>query len=251
MPLLGTRDMTPLRQAAPVIDKLDVEPLVLPGVDVLQATFEIDDTQLLEMLPRSVHPTIPPIATFLFWRCPDGPLGPFNLAQVRVNCRAGFRSRGYMLGSYCDSEAAGAVLRSHWGFDCRRGAVTLDRYFDAIIGTVEADGQEILRVSLMNPMILSGADVEMAGNFNLARIRTNGDERLKLVQVEPEYAIERPDRGTPRLDVFLGDAWSARELVPEFPVTALHFRAELRLPRVRYLVDPDLPLQDGTEYVGD
>jgi hypothetical protein len=250
VPLIGTRDMSLLRDAAPRVARLTTEALVFPRAEVLQALVEIDDARLLDMLPKAVHPTIPPLGSILVWHCPEGPLGPFTLAQVRVQCRAGFRSRGYLLGAYCDSESAAAVLRDEWGFDCRIGEVRLDRYFDARIGTVTAEGREILRVSLVNPVILSGSELETSANFNLARVSVNGEEQLRLMQVEPEYVLERPDRGTPRVDTFVAEAWSAEGFIPEYPVAAVHFGCELRLPPVRYLIDPDVPLQDGTQYVG-
>src|SRR3954453_21068520 len=149
MPLLGTRDFSSFGQAAPVADDLKGEPLILPDCSFLQAMFEIDDEHLLELLPKPVHPTIPPMASVLFWDCAGGPLGSFRLAQVRVMCRAGFRSRGYLLGAYCDSEDASAVLRRRWGFDCRSGRISLRSFFDATIGTVEAGGRDILSVSLV------------------------------------------------------------------------------------------------------
>jgi hypothetical protein len=249
MPLLGTRDMTPLRAAVPLVTDLHGEPLVVPSADVLIATFEIDDARLLDLLPKAVHPTIPPMATFVVWQCHDGPFGPFSLAQVRVSCRAGFRSRGYLLGCFCDSEKASAALAAQWGFNAQPGSITLDRYFDAAIATVDAGGEQVLRVSLVDPVILSSAELEISANFNLARVKGAEGENLRLVQVEPEYGIERPDRGKPRLDTFVASAWSAEGLEPNFPVSSVFFRGEVRLPRVRYLIDPDVPLQEGTETV--
>lgn len=252
MPLDGARSVKSLDVGkAPLVQQLFVEPITLPKVEVLVATFEVDRAGVLDLLPRAVHPTIPPTATFLFWHVASGPLGPFTLAQVRMSCRAGFRSRGYLLGSFCDSERAADVLRAHWGFDCRTGFPRLEPYHDTVTATVVAEGREILRLALVDPTILSSAALELSSNFNLARVQTNGhgSAELRLLQVEPEYTVEQPDRGRARLETFVPEAWGAKGLSPQFPVSAVHFTGEVRLSRVRYLVDPDLAIDLGTTKV--
>src|SRR3712207_7773953 len=58
-----------------------------------------------------------------------------------------FRSRGFLLASYCDAAPAAEALRSRWAFDCRPGQVRLRRLYDRVIGSVEAAGRPILQRS--------------------------------------------------------------------------------------------------------
>jgi hypothetical protein len=249
MPLFGVRDVTPLLADAPLMEGLDTAPETLPGVEVLQVMFEIPSTVMLDLLPKALGPTIPPTATFVFWRCREGPLGPFSLAQVRVGCRAGVRPRGFLLQAYCDAEPAAAALAARWGFACRPGTVHLRRYYDRIVGTVEADGRTILQVALVDPQIIVGVEVQYTANMNLARVRDGQGERVRLVQVDPEYALRRVDRGRPQVDAFLPEAWHAAGLTPVYPVSASAAVCDLTLPRIRYIVDPEVPALQGTEQV--
>jgi hypothetical protein len=249
MPLFGVRDVTPLLADAPLMEGLDTAPETLPGVEVLQVLFEISSAAMLDLLPRALSPTIPPTVTFVFWRCREGPFGPFSLAQVRVGCRAGVRPRGFPLRAYCDAEPAATALAARWGFACRPGAVRLRRFYDRIVGTVEANGRPLLQVSLLDPQIIVGVEVQYTANMNLARVRDGQGERVRLVQVDPEYTLRRVDRGRPQLDLFVPEAWRAEGVEPVYPVSASMTLADITLPRIRYIVDPDVPALQGTEKV--
>lgn len=249
MPLFGVRDVTPLLADAPLMEGLGTASETLPGVEVLQVLFETSSAAMLDLLPKALSPTIPPTVSFVFWRCREGPLGPFSLAQVRVGCRAGVRPRGFLLQAYCDAEPAAAALATRWGFACRPGAVRLRRFYDRIVGTVEADGRPVLRVSLLDPQIIVGVEVQYTANMNLARVRDGQGERVRLVQVDPEYTLRRVDRGRPQLDLFVPEAWRAEGVEPVYPVSASITLCDITLPRIRYIVDPDVPALQGTEKV--
>lgn len=249
MPLFGVRDVTPLLADAPLMAGLDTPPETLPGVEVLHVMFETSSAVMLDLLPRALSPTIPPTVTFVFWRCREGPLGPFSLAQVRVGCRAGVRPRGFLLRAYCDAEPAAAALAARWGFACRPGTVRLRRFYDRIVGVVEVDGRPILQVALIDPQIIVGVEVQYTANMNLARVRDGQGERVRLVQVDPEYTLRRVDRGRPQLDLFVPEAWRAEGLEPVYPVSASMTVCDITLPRIRYIVDPDVPALQGTERV--
>lgn len=249
MPLFGTRDVTPLLSGAPLMESLHTAPETLRGAEVMQVMVEIDDAAMQTLLPKALHPTIPPTVTFVFWRCAEGPLGPFTLAQVRAGCRAGVRPRGFLLASYCDTEAAAGALRARWGFDCRPGVVRLRKLYDRVTGSVVVADETILQVSLLDPLPISGGDVQYVANMNLARVRDESGSRPRLVQVDPEYVFHRADRGRPVLERFEPAAWSAEGVIPRTPVSASYCRCDLTLPQIRYISDPDRPAMAGTEKV--
>ena len=246
MPLSGTLDIGPRLGRAPRLASLRTAPETLPRVEILHLMYEIDDRAMQELLPQALHPSIPPTATFVFWRCREGPLGAFTLAQVRIGSRAGLRPRGFLVGSYCDSATAADALRGRWGFNCRPGDVRLRRYYDRATGTVAADGRSILDVTLIDPVPISGVEVFYQDNMNLALASADGPERPWLVQVDPEYTFYRTERGRPLVERFVQEAWSTEGLRPVHPVSASYAVCDLTLPRIRYIVDPDRPVFEGT-----
>jgi hypothetical protein len=230
------------------MESLGAEPVELPRAEVLQVMFEIDDAPMLDLLPRALHPTIPPTVTFVFWRCPDSPWGAFQMAQVRVGCRAGARPRGFPVSVWCDSEAASEALRAGWGFDCRPGGVRLKRNYDRITGTVVAQDATLLQVSLIDPQAISGGDVQYVANMNLANVRRDGNVQPRLVQVDPDYTFHRADRGRPAVERFEHTA-ATQGITPVYPVAATCTVCDITLPHIRYIVDPDRPAMGGTETV--
>jgi hypothetical protein len=250
MPLSGTRDLTPLLERAPRMPGLDAEPWALPGAEILQATFEIDDAAMTSLLPPALHPTIPPTVIVTLLHTPESPAGPFSLAHVRAGCRAGVRPRGFLLSAYCDSGPAAAALAAGWGFGCRTGEVRLRRYHDRITGSVTVDGDQILEASLLNPEPISGSDVQYVASMNLARLEAEGGAPV-LVQVDPEYTFHRAERGRPRLSIFVPEAWDAEGLRPVYPIVASFAKVDTGLPRIRYVLDPERPAVQGTRAVGE
>ncbi len=249
MPLSGTLDVTPRIERAPRMPSLAAEPWEIAEVDILQLMYEMDDANMTALLPRALHPTIPPVVTFTVARYPDSPAGAFTLAQVRIGCRAGTRPRGFLLRAYCDSPRACAALAERWGYDCRPADVTLRRYHDRIAATVRSDGAEVLRASLVDPEPISGGDIQYTANVNLARVREDGEERALLVQVDPEYRFHRAERGRPRIDFFERAAWAAGGVEPVYPVVASFATCDTGFPRIRYVLDPDVPALSGTRAV--
>jgi len=253
MPQVGLCSSDTLTVGRPVVSRSDLagHGLTLPGAELLQVATEIDDAAVLGMLPPALHPTIPPMATIVFWRCPTSDFGPFTLAQVRISCRAGFRSRGLLAAAYCDNLAAAEFLSTHWAFDCRHADVVLRRQYHRVEGTVTARGQIVLRVALLDPQVIAPGDVEYSSNLNPARLVADGLEQPRLVQAEPEYLVQRADRGLPEIDIFDLALTSAQGIEPTNGASALYSRGELRLPPVRFLVHPELSLTEGVEHIGD
>jgi acetoacetate decarboxylase len=246
MVLSGTRDIASLLERAPVLDNLDTEAWEIDGVELLHLRYEIDDRDRESLLPRALHPTIPPTAIFTAARYPDSPVGPFLLAQVRVGCRSAALPRGFLLRAYTDSPAAADALARRWGFACDIAAVKIARYHDRIVATVTKDGAEILRASLVDPEPISGGDVQYVANMNLAR-QKDGDPLL--VQVDPEYRFHRAERGRCELATFDRAAWSAEGVDPVYPIIASFTQCDTGFPAIRFVLDPNKTAIEGTRKI--
>ncbi len=253
MPLSGTLDVSPLLANAPRIDDLHIEPWQTPGCELLHLKFEIDDASIVDVLPRALHPSIPPTAIFTVARYPESPVGPFMLAQVRIGCRASALPRGYLTRAYTDTAAAAEALSSRWGYNCAVGEVWLSRYYDRIVGTVTDGGREVLRATLRDPEPISGGDIQYVANMHLARVPDDEGRgalvhRGALVQVDPSYVFHKAERGPPEVE-FDRVAWAAERVDPVWPIAASFAICDTGFPKLRYLLDPDQPAITGTRTV--
>jgi hypothetical protein len=246
MPISGSLNVTPLLEAAPQMRGFDAEPWETPGVEILHLKFEIDDRDMAAPLPRALHPTIPPTVIFTLSTYPESPVGPFALAQVRVGARASGLPRGFLARAYCDSAKACEALASNWGYDCHQADVRLKRFHDRIIGTVNNGGAEILRISLIDPEPISGGDIQYVANMNLAR---DADGKGALVQVDPNYAFHKAERGKPEIAVFDQSAWRAEGVNPVWPIAASWALCDTGFPKIRFVLDPDQPARAGTRRI--
>jgi len=246
MPFFGTRDGATLLDGAPVMRDLDTAPWEIERAEVLNLIFEINDEKMVDLLPKALHPTIPPIIYFSLHKLPDSPVGPFLLAQARIGCRAGVRPRGFLTAAYVDTKAAADALAGQWGFTVRVGDVALHRYHDRVQMTVSDGGRVILDAALLRPEPVSGGDVQYVANMNFARV----DDKPLLVQVDPEFTFHKAERGRPSVSQFVGEAWNAEGVQVAYPVSASFAVADTGFPAIRYVVNPDVPALAGSRKVG-
>ena len=243
--LIGTASVAELAERAPVLASFHPEPVVLEHVEVLQVIYEIAAAHRAAALPPALHPTDPPIVTWLFFRCPSSPWGAFSIAQTRIECRSGLRLRGFLISAVVDNVAAAGALRDPWGYATQSGRVTLRRHYDTIDGSVVVHDTAALDVSVVDPGPLAAADLQYVANMNLAHMAVG----LRLVQVEPKYEVHRAERGRPRLGVFDGAAWGDPRVRPVHPVSASCTVATVTIPRIRFVCRPDVLAFEGTELV--
>ena len=243
--LIGRADVDALAARAPVLQSFATEGVKLEGADVLQVTYEIAAGHRDELLPPGLHPTDPPLLTWLFWRCRSSPWGAFAMAQARLECRSGVRARALLLSAVVNSESAASALSSNWGFAARTGAVALRREGDAVRGSAVCATREILDVEVTGLEELGAHDVQYIANVNLAHTPLG----LRLVQVEPDYHVQRAERGRPRFTKFDAEAWGDARVLPVYPVAASLTSADIDLPRVRFVSRPDVLAFEGTEKV--
>jgi hypothetical protein len=241
MPLSG--ELLTYSEDLPALSMPASQPLVLEGVEVLQCIWETRMAQILPLLPPAVHPTLPPVVSFVAIRSNDGPLGAFVLAQSRVHCRAGVRGRAIPLLTGIDNPDAGAALSARWGFDCRAARCHFRSYHDCCEITVATERGLAFSVAMESPEPVSGHEIVYTANLHPTRTPAG----LRYVQVDPEYAIHCAARGRPRLVCFDARGCNMDGVELGIPVSACLTTVDLSLPRLRYALKPDVPAVDGTE----
>lgn len=243
--LYGTGSIDPISKRAPKVGSLDTEPLELPGIELLRVTFEIARHDVATFFPPALQATLPPLVTWSVYRCKEGPLGPFCLAETQLNCRSGARTRTYLLAGVIDSEGAGAALSERWGFDPRIGEIRLSQGFDRVDASVVVEGRTILDVSMRDPVPLGATAIHFAASMHPAHT-PNG---LRLLQVDASFRVQRSERGRASVDCFSAAEWNEPRVRPTNPVAATFSTADLTLEKLRFMGRPEVNAFEGTEPV--
>ena len=247
MPLFGKQDVQTAATRAPLMSGFDTDAWSLKNAEILHLAFEVVEGPAEWLVPPALHPSVPPYAALSVARFPESPVGPFMLAQVRLVVRAGVRPRAYLLGAYTDSEKAATELRTRWGFSINVATLTLQSRHDRVIGTVARGEQTILNMELENPEHISGSDVTYLDSLHLARAVEKGKETSLIVQIDPEYVFHNAQRGKPRLISLQSDAWGADgKLQCTNPMHATFCRCDTDLPKLRFAMDPEKPVTQGS-----
>ncbi len=248
MPLFGTLDLTSVSARLPRLKDLDTEAWTLPRAEILQLAWEAnDETQAL--LPRAMHPAIPPYVTVVVTCCPESPVGPFALAQLRLMGRAGAHPRGYVLGAVVTTAEAARALSERWGFPAALGTVTVKRYHDQVTVLVARAGAPTLEAALVNPEVISGGDIQYIHSVTLAHVPDNSRAEPQLVQVDPHYTFHKAERGRPKLIRLEAAAWNAPGLQPREPIAASLTTCDTDLPQIRFVMDPERPVVEATRKI--
>lgn len=243
--LVGTGDPETLARGAATLASFETEPEKLLGVETLQVAFEVLRAGADELVPPGLHPTRPPVVTWLVQRVPESPWGPFALAQCRIECRSGLRPRGFLRAGVIDNDAARTALAARWGYALALGSPHLARSYDEIRARVQIDGVSVLELALRDPMPLRNADAYYVANVHLAHTPRG----LRLVQVDPDFDVARAERGRPLVDRFDAEAWRCAGLQPSAPVAGSFSIADVTLPALRYVCRPEILAFLGTERV--
>ncbi len=96
-PRFGKLDLAAWAKSVPTINGYKTEPWILKGAKILTLNMEIDDDPADNLIPATMHPSIPEYAIFCVTTYPDTPVGAFSIAEVRVSGRTGVRPRGFVL----------------------------------------------------------------------------------------------------------------------------------------------------------
>jgi hypothetical protein len=249
MPLFGQLDTAEHLARSPRVKELftDAETFAVEDVDILAFTYEIDIRQGFGVTPKALHPSIPSYCQIVIRRHRDSPLGAFNVAELRLNARAGTHYLAYCIGAFTDNDNACRFFRERYGAPMQLAEVTLDERYYGVVGQVVFDGAIVLDAILERPHYISGNDVLYTPNLNLARV---GNE-TKLVHQEMEYVIGRAQRGETVLKAFDAAAFGDARVLLRQPLPATITRTKITYTGVRYLVDPERPAMVGTETIAD
>jgi hypothetical protein len=250
MPLAGSLDIRSLLDDAPVVT-LGAGEVRLDDVDILQVLYELRPSDIEGLVPPALNPTIPPVIAFLAYRAKGSPWGPFSLVQARVTARAGVRPRAFLVSACCDNPDASTALAAAWGYRIRPAEIRLRRFHDRVECAVVSGRRTILQAGLIDPVPVTGHDIQYAPGMHLARVHGGDGSAPRLVQVDTEYEFRRADRGRPELTLFDLPAWSDQELIPVEPVSASFTACDVTITPVRYVCNPDLPASEGTQKVGE
>ena len=242
---LGSADVETLARRAPRLDSFPTDALTLPGVELLQATFELTGQGVESCFPPGLHPTLPVLAVFAFWRAIDGPLGAFTLAQLRLSCRSGVRPRQLLVASFASGDRAREVLNANFAFGAKPAAVELARFYDRAEARVVLDGKTLLELHAAAPLPLATSDLQFFASVHPA-LTPKG---FRLLQIDSDYTITRAERGRPVLDAFDAAAFGVPRFRPGYPVAAIVALGDVTLPRIRFVVRADVLAFEGTEAV--
>ena len=237
--LYGRRSAADFDTSPPRVDLNIDDDLVLADVTLHYSLYELPSDVVVDLLPKSLHPTHPGVLAITFWRVPNSPVGPFVVATVGVACRAAIKPRHFVLASFTSTQAAAELLRSRFGCDPRVTAVEQRLYNDAAISSVAIDGDKVVEIStgLLRNISGSSAGLKISPQLNLARV---GDSH-QLVQTEVSYDFHRTQRGRGQLAItdrrVIGLPGHGRL----WPIASSVASVEVTLQPVRFALDIDEP----------
>ena len=113
------------------------------------------------------------------------------------------------------------------------------------------DGATILDCELVDPMPISGGDVQYIHSVTLAQTPLDGATTPRLLQVDPRYVFHKAERGRPEVRVLTADAWQAGPLRCQSPISATISTCDTDVPRIRFVMDPEIPVIRGTRKIRD
>jgi Acetoacetate decarboxylase (ADC) len=243
--LQGTADVDVVAANAPYVATPAAGPLSIPKAELLQVAWEVAAADRDALFPPALHPVNPPVVTFSFLRARECTHGAFTLAETRLLCRSGIRTRGYHVGAFVDNAEVATILSTGWGYRVAVADVTMSHRYDGASGRVAVDGVLALRAGHVSPRSLSPSDLQYTSTMHPARL----DRGLRLLQVERDYQFARAERGEPFVDAFEPAVWGEPRLWLSHPVSASSAVADVVFKPVRFVCRADVWAFDGTEPV--
>jgi len=154
-----------------------------------------------------------------------------------------------VLGAVASTDGAATALRERWGLPVVPGQVAFRRRHDRITATVILDGVTVLDCGLIDPEPISGGDVQYIHSVTLAHAPLDGRTDPRLIQVDSRYTIKKAERGRPHVGVLVASAWNAESVRPLNPIAATVTSSDTDLPRIRFVMDVEIPVVRGTRRI--
>jgi hypothetical protein len=249
MPLYGTLDLTTVAKTLPTLANLDTEAWTLPKAETMQLLIEVPRSSTDGLLPKAMHPALPSYVILAITRYSESPVGPFNLAVLRLGSRAGAHPRGFILGAVASTDVAARELRSRWGIPVEAGEVKFLRRHDRVMATVTKAGTTILDCALADPQPVAGTDVQYINWVTAVNAPLDGTTQPMLIQVDPKYTFYKAERGKPVVGTFEAAAWNAGGIELADPIVGTCCTVDTDLPRIRFVMDPLKPVYMGTRRI--
>lgn len=241
--LYGQRDPTTLSVCDTQLDLDATDAVVIADAEVFYSLFELPMSVAEQVLPASLHPSIPALLGVTFVHANNGPLGAFDLAYLGVACRTGIKPRHLIQSAFCNSANALDFFSSRYGFACALAEVNCRETYDRVRGDVCVDGNRILDVTITDciPLVGAGATIKYSPPLNGCNIAGT----TALVQFEAAYEFKRVLRGKPQAICFSSESLGDDRMRPTHLVAGSHAIVDLHLLPVRFALDPALPAEAG------
>jgi hypothetical protein len=107
----------------------------------------------------------------------------------------------------------------------------------------------VLDCGLIDPEPISGGDVQYIHSVTLAHAPLDGKTDPRLIQVDSRYTIKKAERGRPHVGVLVASAWNAEPVRPLNPIAATATSSDTDLPRIRFVMDVEVPVVRGTRRI--
>ncbi|ONI77986.1 hypothetical protein ALI144C_31825 [Actinosynnema sp. ALI-1.44] len=244
--LSGTADPVAMAGSAPVVSAMATQPLECRGAELIQMIYEVGSAPRQAVLPPALHPVNPAAITVSVLTVGESDAGPFTLAETRIVCRSGVRSRGFHVSCFVSETDVGNLLADRWGFRVLPGEVELSRHYHGTTAVVRRDGVTVLDMRLLGPQVLSAGDLQFTDAMHLAHT----PHGVRLIQVERTYEVAEVVRGRPLLTTFDAAAWGEPRLTPTHPISVVSLAGAVTFRPVRYICDPAVNAWEGTQRVG-
>jgi hypothetical protein len=91
--------------------------------------------------------------------------------------------------------------------------------------------------------------VQYIHSITLARAPLDGVTAPRLLQVDPRYTFHKAERGRPEIRRLVPEAWQAGPLRVQAPIAATVCTCDTDVPRLRFVMDPEVPVVRGTRRI--
>ncbi|MFP6639131.1 MAG: acetoacetate decarboxylase family protein [Myxococcota bacterium] len=233
--LSGSADPEAHLAGAPTLDSVGSEPVTLREVEIVQVMCEAATAPITQLLPPALHPTIPGVVSWLAYRCPESPWGPFQMVQTRIQCRCGNRPRAFLLGGMIDSADAASALSAGWGYRLREAEIFFRRSYASTEISVHQGETEILSLELSEPALLPVEATQFVSGMHPAMVP---DGSYRLIQCDARHTLTRAERATSVDLDFSSEAWGSSLVTPLHIISGTIGVGEVTLTAPRYAYRP-------------